>query len=105
MLYNLRDKTTVLNTILLSLSSPIPSNNRFLDMIINIKIKFIYTIGVYLAQDKVQWRTLTNIINNWTPQKAGNLSGWAITRFLRMTFSHEVSPPVIYTSSDKHKAL
>jgi hypothetical protein len=70
-------------------------------MIINTKIKFIYTIGVYLAQDKVQWWTLTNIINNWTPQKAGNLSGWATTRFLKTTSFHEVSPPVIYTSSDQ----
>jgi len=70
-------------------------------MIISTKIKFIYTIGIYLAQDKVQWWTLTNIINNWTPQKAGNLSSWATTRFLSTTFFHEVSLPVIYNSSDQ----
>jgi hypothetical protein len=70
-------------------------------MIINTKKKFIYNIGVYTAQDKVQWWTLTNITNNWTPQKAGNLSSWATTRFLRTTFFHEVSLPVIYTSTDQ----
>jgi hypothetical protein len=69
-------------------------------MIINTKMKFIYTIGVYLAQGKVQWWILTNIINNWTPQKAGNLSSWANTRFVRTTFSHEVSLPNVYTSTD-----
>jgi hypothetical protein len=74
-------------------------------MITNTKIKFIYTSGVYLAQDKIQRCNSTKIINNWAPLKVGNfLSRWATTRFLRTTIFHKF-PPVIYTSSDQAPSI